>query len=52
MGFAVVSGPNAATRGSRRTERRLAEKLQRIEALFARAGTPGERQAAATAREP
>lgn len=32
-------------------EQRLVEKLQRIEALFAGAATPGERQAAAQARE-
>ena len=32
-------------------EQRLIEKLQRIEALFAGAATPGEREAAAQARE-
>lgn len=32
-------------------ERRLIEKLRKIEALFARPGTAGERAAAATARE-
>ena len=32
-------------------EQRLIEKLQRIEALFAGAATPGEREAAAHARE-
>jgi len=32
-------------------ERELIEKLLRIEALFARAGTPGEKQAAASAAE-
>ena len=32
-------------------EQRLIEKLQRIEALFAGAATPGERDAAAQARE-
>ena len=32
-------------------EQRLIEKLQRIEALFAGAATPGEREAAAAARE-
>ena len=32
-------------------ERQLIEKLQRIEALFARAGTPGEKAAAAGAAE-
>jgi hypothetical protein len=31
-------------------EQRLIEKLQRIEALFAGAATPGEREAAAQAR--
>ena len=32
-------------------EQRLIEKLQRIEALFAGAATPGERDAAAQARD-
>jgi hypothetical protein len=32
-------------------ERRLIEKLHRIEALYARAGTPGEKAAAASAAE-
>src|SRR5689334_9061938 len=32
-------------------EQRLIEKLQRIEALFAGAATPGEREAAAQARD-
>ncbi len=32
-------------------EQRLIEKLQRIEALYAGAGTPGEREAAGQARE-
>lgn len=47
----TAAGDGARARGLEEEERRLVEKLRRIEALFARPGSDGERLAAESARE-
>jgi hypothetical protein len=51
QGFGGSAGPHASRNTSPGPEEQLVEKLRRIEALFARAGSEGERLAAERARE-